>query len=95
MFFHAFSDVNLIRQDIRNSRNIGGYTNQAGALRAVQDVLLDIRTPAAIYVIMVTDGAPTQNAGQESSVARDIRNRGSQIITIGEFFNYRTKYLFK
>ena len=81
---NPFSDLGKVQREIRQSKIIGGYTNQKDALRAAQDVLLDAKNPSSKYIIMVTDGAPTQNEGEESDVAKRLRSQGVEIIMIGK-----------
>lgn len=62
---------------------MGGYTNHADAFRKAILVFATRRSKSAQYIIMVTDGEPTWEQGNEFGYADQLKGQGVIIIMIG------------
>ena len=63
---------------------IGGFTNTKEGLERAQEIFNEDRRAGVNQIlIIITDGKPTLNIGEEVPVAQNIRNRGIRIIGLG------------
>ena len=81
--FICCSDVSVIESAIQSAPFLGSYTNHAAALRMAEYSFLEARINSTRYIIIVTDGLPTKEEGQESIYARRLREDGVMILAIG------------
>ena len=64
---------------------IGGFTNTADGLTKAQEIFQQDRRPGINRIlIIITDGKPTLNIGEEVPVAQNIRRDNIRIAALGK-----------